>query len=58
MDSYRYGVEADVWSYGLTLAELGKQNYPYDGIEDKQNIFSLYETSNLSYFGRVPDVKR
>eukprot|EP00039_Didymoeca_costata_P019194 m.336588 g.336588 ORF g.336588 m.336588 type:complete len:375 (-) comp17901_c0_seq1:140-1264(-) len=38
-----YGVEADVWSYGLTLVELGKLKYPYESVESDKNIFSLLE---------------
>ena len=36
-----YGVEADVWSYGLTLLELGVLAYPFDVGED-MNIFALF----------------
>jgi len=39
----KYGVEADAWSFGLTLVELGKQRYPYDSVEDDRNIFSLLQ---------------
>lgn len=41
--SESYGVESDVWSFGLTIVELAKKKYPYDGIEDDKNIFSLLQ---------------
>jgi serine/threonine protein kinase len=38
-----YGVESDVWSFGLTIVELAKKKYPYDSVEDDKNIFSLLQ---------------
>ena len=47
-----YGVESDVWSFGLTIVELAMKTYPYDGIEDDKNIFSLL----LAIVGGEPPV--
>lgn len=38
-----YGVESDVWSFGLTIVELGRLKYPYENVEDDKNIFSLLQ---------------
>eukprot|EP00051_Salpingoeca_urceolata_P017848 m.246198 g.246198 ORF g.246198 m.246198 type:complete len:301 (-) comp19062_c1_seq3:85-987(-) len=34
-----YDVRSDVWSFGVTLAELAHQKYPYD--HEPRNVFSL-----------------